>query len=87
VPDEYGLRDVVVVEDDPPVADAQPEVLATRESPDIERAIFAAETVQRGQHPRANRRIKAPQLLLRRAREAQRALAAHPASRPCLTSA
>ena len=43
VPHEHGLHGTVVVEDHPPVAHAQPEVLATREPPDIERAIIRTE--------------------------------------------
>lgn len=87
VPDEYGLRGAIVVEDHSPVADPQPEVLATREPPDIERAIIGAETIQRSQDPRADRRVEAPQLLLGGAREAQRSPAAHSAPRPCFTCA
>lgn len=77
VPDGYGLCGAVVVEDHAPVAHAQPEVRAAREPPDIERAIIGAETIQRSQDPRTDRRIEASQLLLGGAREAQRSLAAH----------
>lgn len=87
VPDEYGLRGAIVVEDHSPVAYAQPEVLAAREPPNIERAIIGAETIQRSRNTRTNRRIEAPQLLLGGARETQRPLAAHSAPRPCFTCA
>jgi hypothetical protein len=60
VPDKYGLCGAIVVEDHSPVADAQPKVLAAREPPDIERAIVGAETIQRSQDARTDRRIEAP---------------------------
>lgn len=63
VPDEYGVCGAVVVGDHPPVADAQSEVLAVRQPPDIERAIIGAETI-RSQDARTDRRIETPQLLL-----------------------
>jgi|HubBroStandDraft_4_1064222.scaffolds.fasta_scaffold27328_3 hypothetical protein len=52
VPDEDGLCGALVVEDHSPVADVQPEVLAAREPPDIERAIIDIET-SRAQYSRA----------------------------------
>jgi hypothetical protein len=60
VPNQYGLRGAIVVEDHSPVANTQPKVLAAREPPDIERAIVGTETIQRSQDARPDRRIEAP---------------------------
>lgn len=78
-PHEHGFSRTVVVEDHPPVADAQTEVLAACQPSHVERAIPGEEAIEAADDASANWRIKAPQILLGAACEAQRSAAAHPA--------